>query len=200
MNGTWHEVSRTLLTLDDDQIRTRANTAAAQLDNTVLLLVRRGDEPVREYVYGRTDRLSQAGNLAGFTVTPIPDYPDLPDDIIRSRHAIVPWRARLNTVSNMERLRERSQEVRKSIESLMPADSYVSVSLRKRGPFEQSRIRDWVADEGNTVEDENENVRTNTMCARITAGAADPVAPVAPVTAAPSATPDYTEVSNPDLK
>lgn len=175
MNGTWHEVSRTLLTLDDDQIRTRANTAAAQLDNTVLLLVRRGDEPVREYVYGRTDRLSQAGNLAGFTVTPIPDYPDLPDDIIRSRHAIVPWRARLNTVSNMERLRERSQEVRKSIESLMPADSYVSVSLRKRGPFEQSRIRDWVADEGNTVEDENEYVRANTMCARITAGAADPV-------------------------
>ena len=34
------------------------------------------------------------------------------------------------------------------------------------------------------------------------AGAADPVAPVAPATAAPTAapTPDYTEVSNPDLK
>lgn len=173
--GCWHKVERTLLTLDEDQIRTRANTAAAQLGDTVLLLIRSGDQPVREYLYGRTDRLTQAGNLAGFTVTGIgDDYPELPDDITASQHAIVPWRARLNTVSNMEKLRERSQEVRKSVEALMPADSYVSVSLRKRGPFEQARIRDWVADEGNTVEDENEYVRANTMCARITAGAADP--------------------------
>lgn len=134
--GCWHKVERTLLTLDEDQIRTRANTAAAQLGGTILLLVRKGDEPVKEYVYGRTDRLTQAGNLAGFTVTGMGDeYPDLPDGVTASRHAIVPWRARLNTVSNMEKLRERSQEVRKSVEALMPADSYVSVSLRKRGPF-----------------------------------------------------------------
>lgn len=169
----WHEIRRTMLDLDEDQIRTRANTTAARLADTTVLLVRMGDQPVREYAYGDTDSLTQAGKLGGFDAIPLPggDWPDLPGGGrgLHARHAIVPWRARLNSMSNMERLRERTRETRKSIESLMPPDSIVSVSLRRRGALEQARIRDWVADEGNTVEDENDLVRANTLCARVTA-------------------------------
>ena len=57
--------------------------------------------------------------------------------------------------------------------SLMPADSYVSVMLRRQGYFEQARIRDWVADEHSTVEDGNEFVAAHTLCARVTAACAD---------------------------
>lgn len=173
---TWHRVTRTLLTLDEDQARTRANTASALMAGTTLLLTRTGSQPPEEWLYGETEQVEKAGSLIGFQTTRLEDdaYPPLPPAVGHARHATVPWRARLNSVNGLEKIRERGNELRRSVETLMPPDSYVSVTMRRRGLLEQSRIRDWVADEGNTVEDENDLVKANALCARITTGCADP--------------------------
>lgn len=170
----WHAVSRTMDAFIDDQLRELSNSVPQQLDGTILLLVKDGEQPVRQYVYGDTDRLERAGRRAGFNVTVCDGdaEPELPDSVTCAYHPVIPWRARLNRVGNMERLRTSSVETRKTIESLMPPDSYVSVRLRRYGNWEQRHVRNWVSSEHNASEDEDELTRNGAMCARITAGAA----------------------------
>lgn len=171
----WYEVTRSIQQLDADQLRSIADDVPGNLDDCTLLLVKRGNEPVKEYIYGMGDGIGKAGELAGFAISPLPDNedPELPDMIRRSSHALVPWRARLNSKATMEKMRTDASGIRKSVEASMPPDSYVSVTLRKQGYFEQMRIRDWVADEHSTVEDGNELVAAHTLCARVTVGCAD---------------------------
>lgn len=173
-NESWHAVSRTMDVFDDDQLRKLSNSVPRQLDGTILLLVKDGDQPVRQYVYGDTDRLELAGRSAGFNVTVLDGEhePELPERVGCAYHPVIPWRARLNRVDNVERLRTSSVETRRTIESLMPPDSYVSVRLRHYGNWEQQHVRNWVSSEHNTSEDEDELNRNGAMCARITAGAA----------------------------
>lgn len=168
----WHEVHRTLQQINADELRGISEIAPAGLNGSTLLLVKRGAEPVKEYIYGETHELNQAGELAGFSVAPLPDddKPELPDNINAINHPLIPWRARLNSKSNMEDLRTDVSAIRKNVEAVMPPDSYVSVTLRRQGFFEQSRIRSWVADEHATVEDGNKLVAANMMCARISVG------------------------------
>lgn len=168
----WHEVHRTMRQVDPDKMRAIGESVPESLDGTTMLLVKRGREPVREYVYGMTRDLSRAGDLAGFSVAPLADdaEPDLPDAITVISHPLIPWRARLNSKSTMEKMRTDMTGVRESIETAMPPDSYVSVTIRRQGYFEQQRIRNWIADEHATVEDGNELVSANTMCARASVG------------------------------
>lgn len=168
----WHEVHRTMRQVDPDKMRAIGESVPDSLDGSTMLLVRNGREPVREYLYGTTRDLARAGDLAGFSVTPTPDGmdPELPDTVRSIAHPLVPWRARLNSKSTMERMRTDIGGVRESIETAMPPDSYVSVTIRRQGYFEQSRIRNWIADEHATVEDGNELVSANTMCARASVG------------------------------
>lgn len=175
MVETWHELHRTLQQVDPDELRAIGESVPENLAGTTMLLVRHGSEPVREYVYGATRELERAGTLAGFSATPLEGdaEPELPDTIRAVRHPIIPWRARLNSKSTMEKMRTDVSGMRKSIEAAMPSDSYVSVTIRPQGYFEQSRIRNWVADEHATVEDGNELVSANTMCARVSVGCAD---------------------------
>lgn len=170
---SWHAVTRTMDVFDDDQLRELSNSVPRQLDGTILLLVKDGDQPVRQYVHGDTDRLERAGRRAGFNVTPLDaeHEPELPARVGCAYHPVIPWRARLNRVANMEKLRTSSVETRKTIESLMPPDSYVSVRLRHYGNWEQRHVRNWVSSEHNSSEDEDELTRNGAMCARITAGA-----------------------------
>lgn len=171
----WYEVTRSISQLDGDQLRSIADDVPGNLEDCTLLLVRVGNEPVREYVHGDGEGIRKAGDLAGFSISPLPGNgePELPEGIGRSAHSLVPWRARLNSKATMEKMRTDSAGIRKSVEALMPADSYVSVTLRRQGYFEQARIRDWVADEHSTVEDGNEFVAAHTLCARVTAACAD---------------------------
>lgn len=173
----WHEVGRTLKSLTPDQQRgASGNNAAGALEGSVLLLVKHGDQPVVQYVYGRTAGLRAAGNQVGFTVKPLDaDHePELPEGVSVAAHPVIPWTSRLNRTSNMERLRTDLSEVRRSIEAAMPADSYVSVSIRAHGSIMEDRnIRDWIASEHNNPEDEDPLVRNGAMCARVSCGADD---------------------------
>lgn len=172
----WHEVARTLKTLTPDQQRGASGTmAAGQLDDSILLLVRHGDQPPRQYLYGNTDKLQSAGSQVGFKVTALKDgdEPELPENVTAASHPVIPWTARLNKVGNMERMRTDLSEIRKGIEAAMPPDSYVSINLRRRGHYEYNRIRNWVASEHNNPEDEETLVRSGATCARVTAGARD---------------------------
>lgn len=166
----WHSVTRTLQQVDADKMRARSDNIPPKLDGCVLLLVKHGTEPVREYVYGDTDRLSAAGDLAGFTVSLMDEEPKLPDGINASAHPLVPFRARLNAKSNMEALRTDSQETRRSIEALMPEDSYVSLCVREQKYFEQKRITNWVNDERSFDDDSNPLRSAAVMCGRVSVG------------------------------
>lgn len=173
--GRWHSVTRTLQQLDADEMRTRSENIPRNLQDSVLLLVKHGTEPVREYVYGDTDSLARAGELAGFTLSPLDEEPDLPDGADgAAAHPLVPFRARLNSKSNMEQLRTSSEETRRSIETFMPEDSYVSMCIRKPGYWEQKRIRNWVNDERSMDADDSPLVSASAMCARVSVGCANP--------------------------
>lgn len=169
----WHSVDRNMTAFTDDQLRDLSASVPQQLDDTILLLIRNGDEPVKQYIYGDSDTLIRAGKRAGFEAHPLDEEhePELPEETRYAYHPIIPWRARLNRLANVERLRTSATETRKTIETLMPPDSYVSVRLRHYGNFEQRRIRNWVSSEHNSVEDGEELVRSGAMCARVSAGA-----------------------------
>lgn len=169
----WHSVTRTLQQLNADQQRTRADNVPLNLDGSTLLLVKHGTEPVREYIYGETPRLTKAGELSGYAVSPLDEQPDLPDAIQSSAHPLIPFRARLNAKNSMEALRSDAGEIRKSVEALMPEDSYVSVTIRRKGLFEQKRVRNWVNDERSYDDDSNPLLSEAAMCARVSAGCAD---------------------------
>ena len=168
----WVKVSKDLQNLDADTLRGRAGSIPALLKATTLLLVRRGSEPTVQYLHGDLEAIRKAGELSGFRVTPLEDgeSPELPETATHLRHALVPWRARLNGASNMERLRTDMHQVRRSIETIIPEDSYLAVTFRERSFFENLRIRGWVADEGNSVEDESALVRSGALLARMCVG------------------------------
>ena len=48
----WYEVTRSISQLDGDQLRSIADDVPGNLEDCTLLLVRVGNEPVREYVHG----------------------------------------------------------------------------------------------------------------------------------------------------
>lgn len=106
-HAQWHTITRTRLTMDADKQRTASGMIANQLRDTILLLIRNGHEPVTQYTYGDTTLLRKAGQSAGFEATPLPDnqWPHLPEAATRQAHPLIPWRARLNEVANMERLK-----------------------------------------------------------------------------------------------
>lgn len=168
----WHAVARTITQSDHDEQRAKTATVPGSLDGAVLLLVKIGDNPVSEYLYGVTARLEEAGKLAGFKVEPLPDgeEPQLPDGVNDVSHPLVPFRARLNRQQQMKELRTDWTGIRKSVEALMPDDSYVSMRFRSSGTVEDARIRNWVASEYSSVEDESDLVGANTMCARVSVG------------------------------
>lgn len=169
----WYAVTKTLLSKDNDAIRTVADSIAPKMDGCILLLVRHGDEPVREYLRGDGRKLIQAGEQAGFKLTWVDEDDDsfgLPDKVTRSAHPLVPWSVRLNSISNMERLRTKTDELHRSLEASLPPNSYVSVRFRKRDWFEERRIRNWTSAEHNATEDGNELLAIGTMVARVSAG------------------------------
>lgn len=167
----WHSTTRTLQNTTGDQQRTMSGTVSSQLKDSILLLVKHGDQPVKQYIYGDTEALKRAGRQAGFDVKPLDGEPELPDTADESAHPIIPWRSRLNRMSNMEKLRSDVMELKRSVESLMPNDSWVSINLREHGYWEDQRIRNWVASEHNTTEDGDDLVSSGSMCARISVGA-----------------------------
>lgn len=173
--SAWVRVSKDLQVIDADTLRGRAGSIPALLRGTTLLLVRRGGDPAVQYMYGDVDAIRKAGELAGFRVSPLEDggRPVLPDGARRLRHALVPWRARLNGASSVERLRTDVHQVRRGLETIIPEDSYLAVTFRERDLFENSRIRNWVADEGNSVEDESSLVRSGALLARVCVGCGD---------------------------
>ena len=168
----WHTITRTRLTMDADKQRTASGMIANQLRDTILLLIRNGHEPVTQYTYGDTTLLRKAGQSAGFEATPLPDsqWPPLPEAATRQAHPLIPWRARLNEVANMERLRSDSEAIRTSLESIIPPDSYLAINCRPGARFETPRARDWVAGERNSNEDSSVIVRSGTQYARVSAG------------------------------
>ena len=168
----WYRITRTLQQLDPDEQRSKVNSIPAELTGCTLLLVKKGTEPIREYIYGNGEGIANAGQLAGFDAQELPsgEEPELPEGVNGAAHPLVPFRARLNSKSNMEKMRTDYSGVRTSIEKVMPPDSYVSVTLRDQGYFEQVRIRNWIGDEHNSVEDSNDLAATNTMCARVSFG------------------------------
>lgn len=172
--GQWFRATRTLQTLTQDQLRTRSQNIGKLFDGTILLLVRQEDKPIVQYVFGDPGNIAKAGELSGFSVTPLKDgeEPELPEGVTVTYHPLVPWRARLNSISNMEKLRSDMQEVRQSVETLIPPDSFVSITVRRQGFFENYRIRDWVSSEGSTVEDGSDYVKAGSMCARVVTGCA----------------------------
>ena len=168
----WYQITRTLQQLDPDEQRSKIESIPAELDGCTLLLIKKGEEPVKEYIYGEGEGIVNAGQLAGFDAKLVEgdEEPVLPDGVNSAAHPLVPFRARLNSKSNMEKMRTNYSGVRTSIEKVMPPDSYVSVTLRNQGYFEQIRIRNWISDEYNAVEDSSELASTNTMCARVSFG------------------------------
>lgn len=168
----WHAITRTRLSMDADQQRTASAMIANQLRDTILLLIRNGNEPVTQYIYGDTALIHKAGQGAGFEATPLPDdqWPQLPEAATQQAHPIIPWRARLNEVTNMERLRADSEATRTSLESIIPPDSYLTINIRPGGRFETPRARDWVAGERNSNEDSSIIVRSGTQYARVSVG------------------------------
>lgn len=171
----WHTVTRTLRQFTDDEIRGAARDVSNQLDGSIMLLVRAGNQPPVEYLWGDTTALAKAGRMGGFDVEAMPDGdgPELPETIGEASHALVPWKARLSTVPNMERLRTDMSANRRSIEKLMPPDSYVAISLRDYGYFERKRIDDWTSAEHNRPDDSNELTATGALAARVAVGCAD---------------------------
>ena len=171
MRRQWHSTTPMLQETNSDRQRTMSGNVSNQLKDSILLLVKHGDQPVRQYIYGETETLKRAGRQAGFDVKPLDDAPELPDGSLYGAHPIIPWRSRLNKVSNMEKLRSDIMETKRGVESIMPNDSWVSINLRNPGIFEAQHIRNWVASEHNNVEDGDELVRSGSMCARISVGA-----------------------------
>ena len=171
-NPNWYQITRTLQQLDADEQRSKMESIPAELDGCTLLLIKKGEEPVKEYIYGDGEGIINAGQLAGFDAKLVEDDdgPVLPDGVNSAAHPLIPFRARLNSKSNMEKMRTNYSGVRTSIEKVMPPDSYVSITLRNQGYFEQIRIRNWISDEYNAVEDSSELASTNTMCARVSFG------------------------------
>lgn len=172
----WYSVTRSLLSKDSDAIRTVADSVAPKMNKCILLLVRNGDEPVREYLLGDGRRLAQAGEQAGFKITRVDDDNEsfgLPDAVERSAHPIVPWSVRLNSISNMERLRTKNEEVHRALEASLPPNSYVSIIFRKSSWWEKRRIRNWTSSEHNSTEDGNELLSIGTMVARVSVGCED---------------------------
>lgn len=171
-NPNWYQITRTLQQLDPDEQRSKVESIPVELDGCTLLLIKKGEEPVKEYIYGDGEGIVNAGQLAGFDARLVEgdEEPVLPDGVNSAAHPLIPFRARLNSKSNMEKMRTNYSGVRTSIEKVMPPDSYVSVTLRNQGYFEQIRIRNWISDEYNAVEDSSELASTNTMCARVSFG------------------------------
>ena len=112
----WYEVTRSISQLDGDQLRSIADDVPGNLEDCTLLLVRVRNEPVREYVHGDGEGIRKAGDLAGFSISPLPGNgePELPEGISRSAHSLVPWRARLNSKATMEKMRTDSAGIRKA--------------------------------------------------------------------------------------
>lgn len=88
----WHAITRTRLSMDADQQRTASAMIANQLRDTILLLIRNGNEPVTQYIYGDTALIHKAGQGAGFEATPLPDdqWPQLPEAATQQAHPIIP--------------------------------------------------------------------------------------------------------------
>lgn len=65
-------MTRSISQLDGDQLRSIADDVPGNLEDCTLLLVRAGNEPVREYVHGDGEGIRKAGDLAGFSISPLP--------------------------------------------------------------------------------------------------------------------------------
>ncbi len=169
----WMHIIRTLAQHNDDEHRVITDNVPPNLDGAILLLVKSGDDPVHEYLYGLPSELEAAGKLAGFGCEPLPGGrdPELPEDARNISHPIIPSNAKLNARSIMKDMRSDWSGMRKSIEANMPPNSYVSIHLRLKGKtVEDDRVRDWVASEYATTENDSELVSSNTMCARVSVG------------------------------
>lgn len=106
MSGqNWYQITRTLQQLDADEQRSKVESIPAELDGCTLLLIKKGEEPVKEYIYGDGEGIINAGQLAGFDAKLVEDddEPVLPDGVNSAAHPLVPFRARLNSKSNMEK-------------------------------------------------------------------------------------------------
>lgn len=175
----WHRISATLRSMDDDAARGIARDTANLLAGTILLLVREGTQPPVQYLWGDTSRLHKAGRIVGMEAHPLGDgddtdgWPELPGNARASAHAIVPWRARLSQVANMERLRTDMSKVRTNLETMMPADSWVAVSTRPYGTLERRRVDGWCVAERNRQDDQNELTQGGAAAIRVTAGGVD---------------------------
>lgn len=166
----WHTVKRTLREHDPNKYRANIKTIGSELEGATLLLVRDHGSPVEEYLHGDTEALSNAGQLAGFTVTPIDTEPQLPDDITACAHPVVGYQSRLRKVGDVEKMWTDYAGARKALETKMPQTGYVSITFRRQGAlFEDRRIRRWISDELNQPEDSSD--LTQALCARASIGA-----------------------------
>lgn len=172
----WFRVERTFTQLDGDQLRERSRSVPSQIADGIMLLVRHNEQPVQEYVYGDAKRLKTAGRAAGFTVQPVADEQLeelLPVEATSMAHPVIPFRSRLNRVSNMEKLRTDTTQLRHVLEMQMPANSFVAVHFRQQGHFEHARIHNWVSDEYQRTEDDSELVTAGTLMCRVSVGTND---------------------------
>ena len=174
-NMTWFRASKDLQTIDSETLRGLAVNIPPLLNDATLLLVRKASEPIVQYIFGDAENIRRAGELSGFKVTELEDEeePEIPERAEKMAHALIPWRARLNGTKSMEKLRTDIHQVRRGIETILPDDSYLSVTFRERGFFENRRIRSWIADEGNTVEDTSDLVKSGSLLARVTVGSTE---------------------------
>lgn len=68
MSGqNWYQITRTLQQLDADEQRSKVESIPAELDGCTLLLIKKGEEPVKEYIYGDGEGIINAGQLADST-------------------------------------------------------------------------------------------------------------------------------------
>jgi hypothetical protein len=173
-NVGWWRIRRNLEVIDPKMLRGRVTSVPEMLCDSTLLLVREGSDPVREYVYGDRERLSQAGDLGGFAVEECErddGMPVLPDRAVRMAHPLVPYRARLTRHSAVEKINTDPMQVRRGLDTSMAVDSYVSVTVRKRGYFENRRIHNWLVDEFSSTEDTSSLVESGAMLVRVAVGA-----------------------------
>lgn len=74
MSGqNWYQITRTLQQLDEDEQRSKVESIPAELDGCTLLLIKKGEEPVKEYIYGDGEGIINAGQLAGFDAKLVED-------------------------------------------------------------------------------------------------------------------------------
>lgn len=175
MKTEWHEIKRNMQTLTGDEIITMSPDVAPKLNGMTLLIVRYGKQPPRTFINGDGDDLRQVGRQAGFTVEDLAEgeYPDLPGSACRAAHALIPWSARLDRTSTIEKIRTDIGQIRKGVEASIPEDGYASVTFKKRNPIEDGRIRNWVASEQNFQEDSNDLIQAGSMECRVTVGCND---------------------------